>query len=225
VKRANQSRLDYAPLNACFRVAGAESPVTAGIARFTDPGPEGVAARLAARAALDLKEDEFNAQGVEMNQRYISAAVVPDPDAQPETFERDGLQYLQATTRPGAKIPHVWLIDRHGRKTSTLDVVGRGKLSLVTGLAGGAWTAAVDALAIPILQNVLIGGPDAQDLYCDWQRVRDIDEAGALLVRPDGYVAWCARQGVAGTSAAKALLSAALAAILDRPDLIKAGEA
>jgi 2,4-dichlorophenol 6-monooxygenase len=27
VLRANQSRLDYAPLNACFRVHGAENPV------------------------------------------------------------------------------------------------------------------------------------------------------------------------------------------------------
>jgi 2,4-dichlorophenol 6-monooxygenase len=224
VKRANQSRLDYAPLNACFRVAGADSPVTAGIARFTDPGPEGVAARLAARAALDLKEDEFNAQGVEMNQRYASAAVVPDIDAQPEAPARDPLRRLQATTRPGAKIPHVWLIDRHGRKMSTLDLVGRGKLSLVTGLAGVAWTLAVESLAIPVLRTVVIGAPDALDVYCDWQRVREIDEAGALLVRPDGYVAWRARRGVADATAARVLLGGALAAILDRPDLVMAVE-
>ena len=75
VLRANQSRLDYAPLNACFRVQGAENPVAAGIARFRDPGPEGVAARKAAQAALDLKQTEYNAQGVEMNQRYESSAV------------------------------------------------------------------------------------------------------------------------------------------------------
>ena len=75
VQRANQSRLDYAPLNACFRVQGAENPVAAGIVRFRDPGPEGVAARKAAQAALDLKQTEYNAQGVEMNQRYESSAV------------------------------------------------------------------------------------------------------------------------------------------------------
>ena len=82
VQRANQSRLDYAPLNACFRVQGAENPVAAGIARFRDPGPEGVAARKAAQAALDLKQTEFNAQGVEMNQRYESSAVIPDEGAE-----------------------------------------------------------------------------------------------------------------------------------------------
>ncbi|WP_311972557.1 FAD-dependent monooxygenase [Bradyrhizobium campsiandrae] len=58
VQRANQSRLDYAPLNACFRVQGAENAVAAGIVRFRDPGPEGVAARKAAQAALDLKQTE-----------------------------------------------------------------------------------------------------------------------------------------------------------------------
>ena len=70
VQRANQSRADYAPLHACLRVPGADNPVAAGIARFRDPGPEGVAARGAMQAALDLKQTEYNAQGVEMNQRY-----------------------------------------------------------------------------------------------------------------------------------------------------------
>ena len=52
VARANQSRLDYGPMKAVFRVEGAENPVAAGIARLRDPGPEGEQARLAAQAAL-----------------------------------------------------------------------------------------------------------------------------------------------------------------------------
>lgn len=28
------------------------------------------------------------------------------------------------------------------------------------------------------------------DLYPKWARVRDIDEGGALLVRPDGHIRW-----------------------------------
>ena len=110
VLRANQSRLDYAPLNACFRVQGADNPVAAGIARFRDPGPKGVAARKAVQAALDLKQTEFNAQGVEMNQRYESSAVIPDVGAEPEMWRRDRDLYNQPTTRPGAKIPHAWLV-------------------------------------------------------------------------------------------------------------------
>jgi 2,4-dichlorophenol 6-monooxygenase len=65
--------------------------------------PEQVAARKAAQAALDLKQTEFNAQGVEMNQRYESSAVIPDIRADPEKWLRDRDLYNQPTTRPGPR--------------------------------------------------------------------------------------------------------------------------
>jgi 2,4-dichlorophenol 6-monooxygenase len=219
VLRANQSRLDYAPLNACFRVEGTENPVAAGTARLRDPGAEGVAARRALQEALDLKQTEFNAQGVEMNQRYASDAVLPDASVGPEEWSRDPVVYLQATTRPGAKIPHVWLAGRDGNRISTLDVTGRGKFSLVTGLAGQAWVEAARTLELPFLRTVVVGTPDAQDIYWDWQRVREIDEAGALLVRPDGYVAWREMDGVYDEQTARDKLRSAVAAVLDNPTL------
>ncbi len=215
VLRANQSRLDYAPLNACFRVPGAPNPVAAGIARLKSPGPDGAAARRAIQDALDLKNTEFNAQGVEMNQRYCSGAVVQDMHAAPEVFARDKELYVQATTTPGAKIPHAWLIDERGVRISTLDIVGRGLLSLLTGLSGQSWVEAADALHLSFLRAVVIGTRAAQDVYCDWQRVREIDEAGALLVRPDGYIAWRMSAPVHDAAQAERLLRTALAAILD----------
>ena len=45
-----------------------------------------------------------------MNQRCVSAAVVPDPNAEEEVFIKDRQLYLQATTRPGAKLPHAGLL-------------------------------------------------------------------------------------------------------------------
>jgi 2,4-dichlorophenol 6-monooxygenase len=219
VQRANQSRLDYAPLNACFRVQGAENPVAAGIARFRDPGPAGVAARKAAQAALDLKQTEFNAQGVEMNQRYESSAVIPDIGAGPEKWLRDRDLYNQPTTRPGAKIPHAWLVGSDGTRMSTLDVTGRGMFTIVTGLAGIAWKEAVRRLDLPFLRIVVTGSPETQDLYCEWQRIREIDEAGALLVRPDGVVAWRERGAAKSADDATEKLGAALRAVLDLPSL------
>ena len=67
---------------------------------------------------------------------------------------------------------------------STLDVTGRSKFSLVTGIAGTAWVAAVGKLQLPFLRAVVIGAPGAQDVYAGWFRQREIHEAGALLVRP-----------------------------------------
>jgi 2,4-dichlorophenol 6-monooxygenase len=66
---------------------------------------------------------------------------------------------------------------------------------------------------------VVTGSPDAQDLYCEWQRIREIEEAGVLLVRPDGVVAWRDMEGTSDASAAFDWLSAAIRTVLDLPDL------
>lgn len=217
VQRANQSRLDYAPLNRAFRDLDAANPVKAGLALLADPGAEGVARRAALADALQLKNTEFNALGVESNQRCVSAAVIPDADAADEVWARDPQLYAQPTTRPGAKIPHAWLVGADGRRVSTLDVVGRGLFCVVTGIAGTAWRDAVAALDAPWLRAVVIGGPGALDVYCTWHRIREIDEAGALLVRPDGVIAWRERSAVYDPAEAGRRLSGALSTVLDRP--------
>lgn len=215
VQRANQSRLDYKALHECFRIPGADNPVAAGIARLRDPGPDGVAVRSALTAALELKNTEFNAQGIEMNQRYASSAVLADLKAGAEQWQRDPVLYVQPTTRPGAKLPHAWLVNRAGLRISTLDVVGHGAFTLITGISGQAWVSAVKQLDLPYLKLVVIGAGDALDVYCDWQRLREIDEAGALLVRPDGYIAWRSTDAVQDASAAFTLISSALSKVLN----------
>lgn len=216
VARANQSRLDYAPLNECFRTTGEADPVAAGLAKLRDPGPAGVAVREALAAALELKNYEFNAQGVELNQRYDSAAVIADPDAGEEHWRRDRQLHLQPTTRPGAKLPHCWLVDRNGHRVSTLDLVGKGRFCVVTGLAGGAWVRAVRKLDLPFLDPVVIGAKGSEDPYCQWPRLREVHEAGVLLVRPDGYVAWRHRDAVWDDAEAVGRLENALRRILGR---------
>jgi len=193
VARANQSRLDYAPLRECFDTTdpeGGASAVEHGLARIKAPTAEGVELRERIAKALELKNHEFNAHGVELNQRYSSTAVVPDPDAQVELFTRDAELYVQPSTRPGAKVPHAWLVGTDGYRTSTLDVTGKGRFTLITGLAGQSWKAAVAELDLPFLDAVVIGEPGYEDPYTDWAKIRQIHEAGALLVRPDGYIAW-----------------------------------
>lgn len=219
VARANQSRKDYAPLNRCFRDIDAADPVAAGLQKLADPGPEGVARRSALADALKLKNYEFNAQGVELNQRCVSNAVVPDAEAADEVWKRDPQLYLQATTRPGAKLPHAWLVGTDGRRVSTLDLVGKGQCTLVTGIAGQAWVAAAQELGLPFLKTLVIGQAAALDVYCNWQAVREIEEAGALLVRPDGVVAWRSMQAAANAAQAKQQLQPALSSVLDRAGL------
>lgn len=216
VARANQSRKDYGPLNECFRDASAADPVAAGLEKLAEPGPEGVERRAAMAKALHLKNYEFNAEGVELNQRCVSDAIVADEDVKEEVWARDRQLYAQATTRPGAKIPHAWLVGADGRRLSTLDVVGKGKFTVVTGIAGQAWADAVNELKLPFLKAVVIGQPGALDSYCSWHAVREIEEAGALIVRPDGVVAWRNLNGVTNSDAARSELEQALETVLSR---------
>lgn len=218
VARANQSRLDYGPLNACFRDQDAANPVEAGLAELSDPGPAGLARRERLAEALKIKHYEFNAQGTESNHRYVSAAVMPDAPDQPEVWQRDRQLHAQPTTRPGAKLPHAWLVDRRGQRVSTLDVTGKGRFTLITGLSGQAWVAAAHALNHSWLRTVVIGEGDALDLYLNWHRLREIDEAGALLVRPDGVVAWREREATHDPVLAQQRLRAVLDRLLDRRD-------
>ncbi|MEU0514970.1 FAD-dependent monooxygenase [Amycolatopsis sp. NPDC006125] len=188
VDRANLSRDQFGPIFAALGIAGGgdDEGIVAGLAACRADDPEGVKRRQALHEAIELKNYEFNAHGVELNQRYASGAVIPD-DAPPEVWERDPELFHQPSTRPGAKLPHAWLVDEHGERLSTLDLVGRGAFTVVTGLAGGGWVSAAEELS---LRAVRIGDAGARDAYGDWRRVSDLDEAGCLLVRPDGYVAW-----------------------------------
>lgn len=215
VARANRSRADYAALNDVL--AAIHKAAGEGRRLLDEPTADGVWARESLLRAVERKNEEFNGQGTEMNQRYRSGAVLPDPGSADEQLPWDGGLHLVPSTRPGAKLPHAWLVDQVGRRRSTLDVVGRGRFSLVTGLAGTAWVTAVRELAPPYLDAVVIGAPGTRDPYGDWFRLREIDEAGALLVRPDGHVAWRHAKAQWDPTAAGIALRQALFAVLGAP--------
>ena len=56
-------------------------------------------------------------------------------------------------------------------------------------------------------------GRAVTDLYYDWAKVREVDESGALLVRPDKHVAW---RSMTMPADPRAALYDALARILGR---------
>ncbi|HEY2671949.1 MAG TPA: FAD-dependent monooxygenase [Rugosimonospora sp.] len=176
--------------------------------------PQGERQRQLLREAIDFKDYEFNTHGVELNQRYRSAAVVPD-GTQP-VFPRDEQLYHHPTTWPGAKLPHAWL-GRGRKRLSTLDLGGHGRFVVLTGIGGEAWidaaTEAGAALGVAIRGYVIGPGAQYEDLYGDWSRLREVTDTGCVLVRPDNYV--CFRYGSASPDAAS-LLSGALRQVLGR---------
>jgi 2,4-dichlorophenol 6-monooxygenase len=217
VERANRSRVEYGPLRDLFDTSGEGDPIANGLRRLKEPSGEGVARRERLLAALRLKDYDYSAHGVELNQRYSGTAVIDDESVAVEEFARDPELHAQHTTRPGAKLPHTWLIDAAGRRISTLDLVGHGRMTLVTGLAGRAWEQAVCRLARPYLSCAVIGDPEGQDVYATWAELREITEGGAILVRPDGYIAWRHPETVDDPEEARQALEAALARVLSTP--------
>lgn len=142
--------------------------------------------------AVQLQNYQFNAHGVELDQRYTSGAVVGDGTDWP-VATRDPELYHHPTTHPGARLPHAWL--SHGKETvSTLDLAGHGGFTLLTGIGGQAWVEAAQKLAgdldLPLRTHVVGPGHEHLDVLGDWRARREIADGGALLIRPDHHVAW-----------------------------------
>ncbi|MGW6710675.1 FAD-dependent oxidoreductase [Streptomyces sp. NPDC054956] len=107
----------------------------------------------------------------------------------------------------GTRAPHMWLTRPDGERISTLDLYERSFV-LLSG-AGTPWSAAAERVAERLsakLDAYAIGsGPGAdlvQEAGADWVEVHELTEAGAVLVRPDGFVAWRSQGAAADPQAA-----------------------
>jgi len=136
-----------------------------------------------------------NHLGVELGIVYASSAVVPDGAAPPEVAD-DYSDYVPSAV-PGARAPHVWLGHRDAR-LSTLDLFGSA-LTLLAAPDGEAWCAAAASvareLAVPI-DRYRIGAPGLRDVG-GFAEAYGLGANGAVLVRPDGHVAWRSASGPA----------------------------
>jgi 2,4-dichlorophenol 6-monooxygenase len=218
VTRANQSIAEFGPIFEALGLLSTKDPdeMRANMESRKENSPRAAEQREKLRKAIAFKSYEFNCHGVEMNQRYTSAAVVPDGTPEPE-WRRDRELHYQATTWPGARLPHVWLEDAAGNRISSLDLTGKGRFTVLTSIGGEAWVEAARAVAtstgVEIATFVIGPGRDAVDLFGEWADARETGEAGCLLVRPDQHVAF--RHPEAASNAGS-LLADAMATILGK---------
>lgn len=209
VTRANQSIGEFGPIFEALGMDGGvdHAKIQANMGKRADAGPTAEAQRDALRRAIALKSYEFDAHGVEMNQRYRSGAVVTDGQPEP-AFTRDSELHAQLTTWPGSRLPHAWVFDAKGAKVSTLDLCGKGRFTLLTGIGGETWEDAARAVSAKFgldLRVHIIGPRRAyEDHTGDWARLREVGDTGAILVRPDHHVCWRAVQ-MAGDATAELL--------------------
>lgn len=111
---------------------------------------------------------------------------------------------------PGSRAPHVWL-SRHDTRISTIDLIGN--YVVLSGPDGASWVRAAQSVAestaVPI--DAYCVGNDLADPGNSFCATYGISTKGAVLVRPDGFIAWRSRgeatdtQGVIAAALARSL--------------------
>lgn len=169
--------------------------------RLEEDTEEGAEARAAFQHIIENLDSERHGFGVEMNQLYESGAVWADDESGPppsfSTSEEADLHYLESTY-PGFRLPHAWLRASNATPNdpmvSTHDLAGKCRFIILTGIGGKPkWLRAADKVREQLkveIQVYSIGGEDYRDVFYDWSRKRGISERGAVLVRPDRFIAW-----------------------------------
>ena len=186
--------------------------------------------RYVTRSDPDLGTEGMHSQVPDMHvefNRYRSLAVIPDAD-QPDDGKLD-IDPRKSFARPGTRAPHVELRHR-GQVISSLDLYCKGFV-LMAGHEGEGWPTAAESAARLCgieLRTHVVGKPGSPGELLDLPPHRrtpatlftqpfpaayGITPSGAVLVRPDGYVAWRAKRH---SPAAGQELAAALNRILCR---------
>ena len=142
---------------------------------------------ISAEQIIETARRYGNHLGVEFGTFYRSSAVIPDGTAPPEVA--DSYSDYAPSATPGARAPHIWL---HDGELSTLDLFGSG-FTLLCGPDAEAWRAQADRararLGAPV-GSYTIGAPGLAGAEQSFLEAYAIKRGGAVLVRPDGYVAW-----------------------------------
>lgn len=160
---------------------------------FLDPkNPQYEQKRDAIDKAQKILDLEFKAPGTEIGWFY------PTVDRKGEGGKTHEGQLLEngelnsevyvATSIPGHFVPHAW-VERGGERKAVSDLVPLSRFLLIAGRSG--W----EGLGDGRIKVEVIGKGGWRDVDGTWAEVRGVSGSGAVLVRPDGIVAWRGEMG------------------------------
>jgi putative polyketide hydroxylase len=124
---------------------------------------------------------------MELGQLYRSSAVLGADAGLPPALRPD-----QWAGQPGVRAPHLW-VTQGGERRSTLDLFGHGWVLLTEDEAWRPIAARAGAALGLALSCVRVGGDVQPADEAAFRTAFGLEPGGATLVRPDGYVAWRAK--------------------------------
>ncbi|HEV3482641.1 MAG TPA: FAD-dependent monooxygenase [Candidatus Acidoferrales bacterium] len=150
--------------------------------------------RYVTRSAPYLRSENMqpieNDLNIELGYCYHSTAVIPDADERRVPHDNP----RETRGRPGTRAPHI-LLERREEKISSLDLFG-GNFVLLAGPEGNAWKESGCGAAKQLGLNLdvyQIGSDAMADPKGAFADAYGISGSGAVIVRPDGFVAWRAK--------------------------------
>jgi hypothetical protein len=134
-----------------------------------------------------------NRLGQDLGYTYDHGAIVSD--GTPPIERADPIVDYTPNARPGSRAPHLWL-ERSGARLSSLDLFDTS-FTLLVGAGGNGWREAAPAVAkehrAPLQAFTVGEGGNLSDPSGRFEELYGIGSEGAVLVRPDGFVAWRSR--------------------------------
>jgi len=147
---------------------------------------------------------------IELGYVYRSAAIIGDG-------QDDGLPHMnprESRGRPGTRAPHLWLA-KQGQSLSSLDLQD-GHFTLLGGPTASEWCDCARNAATDLgigLNVVRPGEAGLADPRGGLSKLHGIEADGCVLIRPDGFVGWRARNAAGASSRA---IGSALSQLLSR---------
>lgn len=148
-------------------------------------------------AALVASLTTYNHLNVNFGYSYQKGALAGYDTSDLEPL--DEIQIYRPSTRPGHSVPNAIIEDQHG-SSLLADELGSGHFTLIAGEEGSAWCKAATLVAAGRglkLTAFTLGATsgDRLDMRREWERQREIGKTGAILVRPDRFIAWRSLEG------------------------------
>jgi 2-polyprenyl-6-methoxyphenol hydroxylase-like FAD-dependent oxidoreductase len=150
---------------------------------------------------------------MEIGYRYHSPAIVSEAGTGRALYEDP----RRSQGMPGTRAPHV-MLQRAGAPISTLDLFGKNFCALAASKGGAyceTFRAAAADLGLPLDVYRVAEGETVSDPDTRFTDAYGVSDSGAVMVRPDGFVAWRASDA---RHASKPILSEVLSSLLCRSE-------